>query len=1032
MLGNSALRHGLIASLVCMVAMELTATRADEGAVKPASVIHLVNGDHIEGRLAESQSDGIVWQSPAFAKPFDFPVSVVNTIQFPIPATLPQPVGEFCFELAGGDLVFGTLTKLEGNEAVIDVAGLGPLHLDRTLLRRMYRWKEGAELIYFGPTGLNGWQITGVADGWQEESGNLISTQSGATIRRDFGLPPLARIEFELSWKTKADFELALGVGDAKSVQRAFRFEVWDNEVVIQRETEREADVANLQTCGVEGGRAHLQAFLDQTKGRILVLSSSGKPLADMTVPTTKPQVLGGIQLTNKTGDVRLERLSIGRWNGEAPRAVESDKSRIHSVDGSITYGQFKSYDTATGQFVIEGSAEQRIAGNQVQDVFFSQGGEVSPRSLRAIQSNGQRFSGSIARIGKDAIHLTCPGIREPIAIPIASLQALTGLSPSEVPATATPAEARTGKLELTGVLLHGRLVETKLVDDPCLDWQPSLSRTSSPLRHGVAGRIVYREPSPKPKTQPATTATRVLIQNGAVITETHSADNTTTSSPKGKRKNPVLHLRSGDTIPCNVASADENGVTFSSPITDAKFVRHDQLKVLELVPDASPVQIEAQKKERLLMLPRMQRDNPPTHLVRSIDGDYLRGRMVSMDEHQLQIEIRLDVKTLHRDRVARIIWLHADEVDGAAKPPANDAAATGTRVQALADGSQGRVPVKNATSHVNKALSAMTNVSFTDNPLEEALGYLENLHHIEIEIDEAALAEVGVATDHKITLVMNGIALRSALHLILDPLKLGFVVEGETLKITSAAKSRPAEMSSGNNRLTFFAEQLDGSILSGKSDLLGACRVDLRQIDQLLIGAAIERDAATLAFHQWKLKAAPEPMVPSEGGGDDSDGRDAALVGKPAPEIELDMLDGSRFQLSKMQNKVIILDFWASWCGPCLQVMPQVDKVAAEFADQGVELVAVNLEEKEERIQAALDRLKIKVPVALDRNGRIAEKYGASAIPQTVIVDRTGKVARLFVGGGPRFGEQLRTALQAVLGDAGNKPAVEKPAADQ
>jgi peroxiredoxin len=111
---------------------------------------------------------------------------------------------------------------------------------------------------------------------------------------------------------------------------------------------------------------------------------------------------------------------------------------------------------------------------------------------------------------------------------------------------------------------------------------------------------------------------------------------------------------------------------------------------------------------------------------------------------------------------------------------------------------------------------------------------------------------------------------------------------------------------------------------------------------------------------------------------------------------------------------------------------MPQVDKVAAEFADQGVELVAVNLEEKEERIQAALDRLKIKVPVALDRNGRIAEKYGASAIPQTVIVDRTGKVARLFVGGGPRFGDQLRTALQAVLGDVGNKPAVEKPAADQ
>ena len=95
---------------------------------------------------------------------------------------------------------------------------------------------------------------------------------------------------------------------------------------------------------------------------------------------------------------------------------------------------------------------------------------------------------------------------------------------------------------------------------------------------------------------------------------------------------------------------------------------------------------------------------------------------------------------------------------------------------------------------------------------------------------------------------------------------------------------------------------------------------------------------------------------------------------------------------------------------------MPQVDKVAREFADRDVMLVAVNLEETPERIQAALARLKLDTTVALDRDGRVAEKYGATAIPQTVIIDREGKVARLFVGGGARFDEQLRTALQNVL----------------
>jgi peroxiredoxin len=98
---------------------------------------------------------------------------------------------------------------------------------------------------------------------------------------------------------------------------------------------------------------------------------------------------------------------------------------------------------------------------------------------------------------------------------------------------------------------------------------------------------------------------------------------------------------------------------------------------------------------------------------------------------------------------------------------------------------------------------------------------------------------------------------------------------------------------------------------------------------------------------------------------------------------------------------------------------MPQVDAVAREFADQGVQLVAINLEETPERIKTALERLKLETAIALDTDGRVAERYGATAIPQTVIIDREGKVARLFVGGGARFDEQLRSALRAVLMEA-------------
>lgn len=90
----------------------------------------------------------------------------------------------------------------------------------------------------------------------------------------------------------------------------------------------------------------------------------------------------------------------------------------------------------------------------------------------------------------------------------------------------------------------------------------------------------------------------------------------------------------------------------------------------------------------------------------------------------------------------------------------------------------------------IQKALTETTEVSFTDNPLEEALNYLEDLHHIEIWLDKAALSDEGVNSDQQINLVMSGISLRSALRLMLEPLGLTYLIEDEVMKITTQAKA--------------------------------------------------------------------------------------------------------------------------------------------------------------------------------------------------------------------------------------------------
>ncbi len=192
-----------------------------------------------------------------------------------------------------------------------------------------------------------------------------------------------------------------------------------------------------------------------------------------------------------------------------------------------------------------------------------------------------------------------------------------------------------------------------------------------------------------------------------------------------------------------------------------------------------------------------------------------------------------------------------------------------------------------------------------------------------------------------------------------------------------------------------------------------------------MLVGQAIEQSASSLAFHQWKLRPALEPLPEPDGAGDPngSEGSESVLVGKPAPAIDLEFLNGKRFRVTDYKGKVLVLDFWASWCGPCLQTMPQVEAVAKEFAAHGVVLVGINLEETPQRVKQALERLKLDMQVAIDRGGRVAERYGATAIPQTVIIDGEGKVARLYIGGSPRFDATLRQALRSVL----NLPAEEK-----
>jgi len=125
-----------------------------------------------------------------------------------------------------------------------------------------------------------------------------------------------------------------------------------------------------------------------------------------------------------------------------------------------------------------------------------------------------------------------------------------------------------------------------------------------------------------------------------------------------------------------------------------------------------------------------------------------------------------------------------------------------------------------------------------------------------------------------------------------------------------------------------------------------------------------------------------------------------AALEGQPAMDFTLERLDDPKpVQLAGLKGKVVVLDFWATWCGPCRGWLPIVAKVRRDYESKGLLVYAVNERETEAKVKEYLTRQKLDIPVLLDLSGTVGMTYKATSIPLTVVVGRDGRIVRVMVG---------------------------------
>jgi thiol-disulfide isomerase/thioredoxin len=119
---------------------------------------------------------------------------------------------------------------------------------------------------------------------------------------------------------------------------------------------------------------------------------------------------------------------------------------------------------------------------------------------------------------------------------------------------------------------------------------------------------------------------------------------------------------------------------------------------------------------------------------------------------------------------------------------------------------------------------------------------------------------------------------------------------------------------------------------------------------------------------------------------------------GEPAPDFVLRDLGGAPVRLSDLRGKVVFLNFWATWCRPCKQELPDIQKVAAEYPDD-LAVLAINVEESQEEATAYFAENGLSIPALLDRNGGVFDQYGLRGLPDSFFIDREGNVAVVSYG---------------------------------
>ena len=141
-----------------------------------------------------------------------------------------------------------------------------------------------------------------------------------------------------------------------------------------------------------------------------------------------------------------------------------------------------------------------------------------------------------------------------------------------------------------------------------------------------------------------------------------------------------------------------------------------------------------------------------------------------------------------------------------------------------------------------------------------------------------------------------------------------------------------------------------------------------------------------------------------------------SSLEGQVAPDFVLKSASGENLRLSEYRGDVVMINFWATWCGPCRQEMPLLDELYGRYQRVGFKLLGINIDDDSRRAMKMVQELGVTFPVLFDENKEVSKLYKVDAMPVTILVDREGQVRHVHHGYKPGYEDKYLTEIRSLL----------------